>query len=143
MIEELIADICDFLEIEEPNVSYDESVFLTPTTMAQCDLEGPTIYLRPIDKINPDYVFAVIHELRHIWQMQAHPNKYFGSYRPVNLCSSIEEYNLQLAEVDANAFASVIMTELWSMKPQWNGLSKKVVSEIEKRTTLLAQTLFD
>ena len=32
-----------------------------------------------------------------------------SAYKPVNLCGSVEQYNLQIAEVDANAFAGLAM----------------------------------
>lgn len=132
MIQEYIADICKLLRIKEPSISYDTSNFTTDTMMAQCDSRGTTIYLNKIEKPNPDYMFAIAHELRHVWQIKTNKHLYFSSYKPVNLCSSIEEYNLQLAEVDANAFAAIIIIDWFHLHPQWNGLSENVISAIEK-----------
>ena len=58
-------------------------------------------------------------------------------------CSSIEEYNLQIAEVDANAFASIIMVEYFKLQPQWNGLSDKVISAINDRINIIIRELND
>lgn len=66
MIQEYIADICKLLRIKEPSISYDTSNFTTDTMMAQCDSRGTTIYLNKIEKPNPDYMFAIAHELRHV-----------------------------------------------------------------------------
>lgn len=142
MIEEFITNICELLEIEVPKISYDTSHFPTKTTMAQCEPSANVIYLNKIDKPNPDYVFSIAHELRHIYQYQNDKQFYLSGYKPSNKCSSVEEYNLQIAEVDANAFASIVMTDFFSMKPQWYGLSNKVIETIENRIKFLLTTEF-
>ena len=142
MIKEFITDVCELLEIEVPKISYDTTHFATKTTMAQCEPETNTIYLNKVDKPNQDYVFSIAHELRHIYQYQTDKEFYLSRYKPSNKCSSIEEYNLQIAEVDANAFAAIIMTDFFSVKPQWNGLSGKVIDTIEKRIEFLLTTEF-
>lgn len=142
MIKEFITDVCELLEIEEPKISYDTSNFPTKTTLAQCEPETNTIYLNKADKPNQDYVFSIAHELRHIYQYQTDEEFYLSGYKPSNKCSSVEEYNLQIAEVDANAFAAIIMTDFFSMKPQWNGLSSKVIDTIKKRIEFLLTTEF-
>ncbi len=142
MIEEFITDVCDLLDIEVPKISYNTSHFPTKTTLAQCEPSTNIIYLDKIDKPNPDYVFSIAHELRHIYQYQTDEQFYLSKYKPSSECSSVEEYNLQIAEVDANAFASIIMTDFFSMKPQWNGLSDKVIDAIEKRIKFLLATEF-
>ena len=142
MIEEFITDVCELLEIGVPKISYDTTHFTTKTTMALCEPETNTIYLNKVDKPNPDYVFSIAHELRHIYQYQTDEHFYLSEYKSSDKCSSIEEYNLQIAEVDANAFASIVMTDFFSLKPQWHGLSNKVVDTIEKRIKFLLATEF-
>lgn len=142
MIEKFITDVCELLEIEAPKISYDTSHFLTTTTLAQCDPSGNMIYLNKVDKPNPDYIFSITHELRHIYQYQTDEYFYLSEYKSSDECSSIEEYNLQIAEVDANAFASIVMTDFFSLKPQWHGLSNKVIDTIEKRIKFLLATEF-
>lgn len=142
MIEEFITDVCELLEIKVPKISYDTSHFPTKTTMAQCEPSANVIYLNKTDKPNPDYVFSIAHELRHIYQYQNNKQFYLSGYKPSDKCSSVEEYNLQIAEVDANAFASIVMTDFFSMKPQWYGLSDKVIETIEKRIKFLLTTEF-
>ena len=141
MIEEFITDVCELLEIEVPKISYDTSHFPTKTTLAQCEPSVNIIYLNKTDKPNPDYIFYIAHELRHIYQYQTDEKFYLSVYQPSNKCSSVEEYNLQVAEVDANAFASIIMVEYFSMKPQWNGLSDKVISAIDNRINIIIHEL--
>ena len=142
MIKEFITDVCELLEIRVPKISYDTTHFATSTTMAQCKPTANIIYLTKIDKPNPDYVFSIAHELRHIYQYQTDEQFYLSGYKPSNKCSSVEEYNLQIAEVDANAFASIIMTDFFSMKPQWNGLSDRVINAIKSRIKFLLATEF-
>ena len=142
MIEEFIADICDLLDIKVPSISYDTSHFQTKTTMAQCEPINNTIYLNKIDKPDSDYLFAIAHELRHIFQYQDDEQFYLSKYKTSDKCSSIEEYNLQIAEVDANAFASIVMVEYFRMQPQWNGLSNKVIDAINDRINFLLSTEF-
>ena len=143
MIEEYIADICEILDIPIPSISYDTSHFQTKTTMAQCELTSNTIYLNKIDKPNPDYLFAIAHELRHIFQYQNDEQFYLSNYKTSDNCSSVEEYNLQIAEVDANAFASIIMVEYFHIQPQWNGLSDKVINAINDRINIIIRELND
>lgn len=142
MIEEFITDICDLLDIKVPSISYDTSHFQTKTTMAQCEPINSVIYLNKLDKPNPDYLFAIAHELRHIFQYQDNEIFYLSKYKTSDKCSSIEEYNLQIAEVDANAFASIVMVEYFRMQPQWNGLSNKVIDAINDRINFLLSTEF-
>lgn len=143
IIEEFIIEICDLLKINIPKISYDTSHFPSKTTLAQCELKSNIIYLTKLLKITPDYMFCITHELRHIYQYKTNAELYFSKYKTSNNCSSIEEYNLQIAEVDANAFASIIMTEYFSMKPQWNGLSDSVIKAINKRINELVLELKD
>lgn len=142
MIEEFITDVCELLDVEVPKISYNTSHFLTTTTLAQCEPTANIIYLTKIDKPNPDYVFSIAHELRHIYQYQTDEEFYLLGYKPSNKCSSVEEYNLQIAEVDANAFASIVMTDFFSIKPQWYGLSDRVIDTIENRIKFLLATEF-
>lgn len=136
MIEDFITDICELLDIPVPTISYDVSHFPTETTMAQCELTNNVMYLNKIDKPNPEYLFEIAHELRHIFQYQDDKQFYLSNYKTSDNCSSVEEYNLQIAEVDANAFASIIMVEYFHLQPQWNGLSDRVISAINNRINM-------
>lgn len=70
MIYDFINDICNILNIPTPSVSFDTSNFSTDTMMAQCSPDGSTIYIKKYDKPNPDQLFSIAHELRHVWQIQ-------------------------------------------------------------------------
>ena len=140
MIHDFINDVCDILKISVPHISFDTSNFQSETMMAQIDPEGTTIYLRKFDKPNPDQFFSIAHELRHSWQIQTDNEWYFSDYKPRELCSWVEEYNLQFAEIDAHAFAGIVMEELFHLKPLFQGLSEGVKSKIYDRIEHLRAT---
>lgn len=137
MIYDFINDICNILNIPTPSVSFDTSNFSTDTMMAQCSPDGSTIYIKKYDKLNPDQLFSIAHELRHVWQIQNDEQFYLSTYKPIDLCPSIEEYNLQIAELDANAFAGLVMIEFFHIKPLFKGVSDSVKSKIFERMEYL------
>lgn len=133
MINDFILDVCDELEIPVPKISYDTSVFFSSTMMAMC--YDDTIYIKP-SKPNPDLLFSIAHELRHMWQLKNNESFYFRNYKNVTQLDA-EHYNLQIAEVDANAFAAIIMEDWFNLSPQFYGLSDKVVRAIKKRMSII------
>lgn len=137
MVDEYIKDVCDILDIQPPLVSFDTSKFATDTMQAMCDPSGKVIYIRRKKNPDADYMLAIAHELRHIWQITQNPDLLKG-YRPINMMESLEAYNLQPAEVDANAFAAMVMADFFHLSPQWQGMSQKVVDAINKRINILA-----
>lgn len=137
MIYDFISDVCDILNIPVPSVYFDTSNFPTDTMMAQCCIDDSIIYLKKYDKPNPDQLFSIAHELRHIWQMQNDKQLYFSTYKPIDLCSSVEEYNIQIAELDANAFAGIVMIEFFHLKPLFEGVPDSVKSKIFERMEYL------
>lgn len=135
MIHEYIKDVCEMLNIEKPSISFDTSHFSSATMMAQCT--NDTIYIRKIDKPTPDYLFAIAHELRHLWQMQNDEEYYFSNYKTVDKIG-LENYNNQIAEVDAHAFASIVMVDCFHLQPQFHGLSAYTICLIKKRINEIA-----
>lgn len=138
MIYDFINNICNILNISVPTVSFDTSNFPTDTMMAQVNPSGDTIYLKKYEKPNPDLLFAIAHELRHIWQIQKDKKFYFSTYKPINLLSSVEEYNLQIAEIDANAFAGCVMVDAFGLSPLFNGVPDNVKAKITDRMKEIA-----
>lgn len=132
MIDEYIQTVCDLLKIAAPQIEFNTSHFSSPTMMAQCAPDGTVLYIRKLSVSTPDYLFAIAHELRHVWQLKKNP-KLLEGYLPVNLSASIEAYNLQPAEVDANAFAALVMIDFWGIEPLFENMSPCVRSAIFKR----------
>jgi hypothetical protein len=128
-----INELSEFLEITPPLVSFDTSHFPTATTIAQYEVTGDTIHLNKAYTDTGDFYFALAHELRHAWQFKKHKEVYFKNYRSNTVKLSIEAYNLQPAEIDANAFATIIVADYFGLKPLYNGLSQKVKDAIKRR----------
>ncbi len=141
MIYHFINDVCDILNIPIPSVSFNTSTFSSNTMMAQCHPETMTIYVKKIDTPNPDQFFCIAHELRHIWQFINEKHLYLNSYKTVDSCSSIEEYNFQIAEIDANAFAGLIMIDFFHLQPLFEDVPISVKNKIYERMEYLKTTL--
>lgn len=135
-IKQFIIDISECLNIIPPKISYDTSRFPTSTMIAQVSPSENIIYINSQIKSEFDFAFAIIHELRHLWQYCNDKNKYMSQYKSSNQLS-IEEYNLQIAEIDANAYAALLMITKFGVSPKWNGLSPKVIMKIENRMSEL------
>lgn len=141
MIDMFVSKICDILQIPTPTVSFDTSDFPTETMLGRCSPDGSTIFLKERDGFDPDQCFAAAHELRHVWQKRHPEESLLSGYVPVESGGSAEEYNLQPAEVDANAFASLIMISFFRVEPQFKGLSEAVKARIEARRDEIAAEL--
>lgn len=133
MLENFILDVCEILKIAEPIISFDTSKFRTETTLAQVNPFENIIYFNAKAKTILDVYYATAHELRHLWQWKNNYELYFSNYKNANLCTSTDEYNLQIAEIDANAFAELIMIDFFHIKPLQKKLSDKVRVKIQER----------
>lgn len=129
-LREFISDICSDLSINVPEISFDTSNFTSETMMAQCLSDGSKIYLREKDVLDPDYIFALVHELRHVWQIKNNKEMYFSNYKTIDMLNSVDEYNLQLAELDANAYAGYIMQKCFGLTPLYKGLPEYIKNKI-------------
>ena len=125
-----IVEICNKLDISVPIISFETSHFTSDTMLAQCLSDGTKIYLRKKDIADPDYLFAIVHELRHVWQIKTDKEKYFANYKTIDMLNSIEEYNLQPAELDANAYAGYIMQLYFGLTPLYKGLPEYIKNKI-------------
>lgn len=100
---------------------------------------GEDIYLRDIgEQDERDVLFAIAHEIRHIWQIRKHENEFFENYKPTRSCRNVNEYNLQEAELDANAYATAVMVAHFNCHPMFKGLDKMVKDEIYRRASGIA-----
>ena len=110
--------------------------------LAQCDPSSNTIYIREYQEVNPDIFFAVAHELRHVWQVKTDESLYFSSYKTVDKHNSVDNYNMQIAEIDAHAFAALMMSNFFGIKPLFNNLSDNVKTKINERMKVIINTEF-
>lgn len=139
-IYDFVDDVCYILKIRMPEVSFDKSHFCTDTMLAQCRSDGKKIYIDIGRGISSDLFFAIAHELRHVWQIRQQ-GSYFSDYKTIDACSDHEEYNLQKEEIDANAFASIVMHDFFGISPLFNGLSDRVKNKIHQRISYLESVL--
>lgn len=130
MIEEFVEYICGFLNIEVPEVRILKDEALTDTTLA-CVIDG-VVYVKTM-KPSPDLLFSAAHELRHLWQAETDRDLYFKDYKTLRELEDVDAYNQQLAELDANAFASAIMAANFGISPTFDALSEDTKALIKAR----------
>ena len=134
MVQELVENISKMLSIEPPEVVIVDELD-TPTKMASADpVEGVIVIKSRLSAF--DAAIAISHELRHIWQYNNEPQMFSDYQNSSNL--SKEDYNLQPAEVDANAFAELYVCQ-YGKRPLWNGLSETVKKAIQDRADWIAE----
>lgn len=135
-IEMFVDQICCELEINQVTIICNSSVFLTNTQLAAL-IDG-VLYLPENPVVTPDLFFSIAHELRHAWQIKNDKEAFFYDYRTSDLIP-LEDYNNQIAEVDAHAFATLVMINRFRLQPLYHGLSKKTVDLIEKRINQISK----
>ena len=129
MIDKNIETACIALNIDKPTVVRKKKLH-TDTQLAEFRPDENVICIKDIaDDMN--LVFAVVHELRHAWQFKNTPDM-FKNYQN-SAVLSVKAYNLQPAEVDANAYTVIYFGCLYGIRPTFNALGVEVCEAIEKR----------
>lgn len=126
------AAICEDLDITCPQIEQIERL----NTDTQFGAYAPgtnTIFIRR-DAGKLDKAFALAHELRHIWQIK---QGWAVIGKPDSAQIPVTDYNLQAAEIDANAYAMLVMRELFIVTPLFSGLSEEVVDKIRMRAAAI------
>lgn len=130
---EFVNGICRALKIRRPTVQrYDG----TGTGLADLSSDGKTLRVRQAAD-ERDLYFAIAHELRHGWQLR-HRQELLDGYKTRAECGSVEEYNLQPAEIDAHAYAALVMISAFGVRPLFDGLSDDVKKEIAAKMQAIA-----
>ncbi len=117
--------------------------FDSPTMRACASSDGKVILAsdRLIDLPAADTVFAVSHEFRHIWQRTFAPDM-LVDYKPRDQFDDTVTYNLQPAEIDANAWGCIVCDDLLHLRPLLEDSLGPVVWEaIRKRMGEIAKEL--
>ncbi|MCR1959840.1 ImmA/IrrE family metallo-endopeptidase [Thomasclavelia cocleata] len=128
----IVAQVCDLLKIKTPKIVVSPKKMLTKTMLALYETEHNTIYLKN-KTIDLDMIFTIAHELRHVWQLKPeNKNRFFNNYKERTEIDLLE-YNKQLPEVDANAFASITIIELFQCMPLYKGMDQEIVKLIKTR----------
>lgn len=137
-LKDFASELAGLLDIPRPEFDMSPN-FKSPTQIGGADLESWTIGIKPDADIR-DQVLVVAHEMRHLWQSVNQPDMFAAYQSSAELDK--EAYNLQPAEIDANAFALVVMEEAFGVTPLFNGLSDHVKSAIHSRAEEIAAKLF-
>ena len=96
-------------------------------------IDDHEIRIREGSEITLEILFAIAHELRHAWQAVYYFSEYFADYLPRECFSNVDDYNKQPAEIDANAFAEIVMVDIFHRRPKHNGLNCENKKLIAKR----------
>ena len=123
--------VADMLKMEPCRIKSVDKLN-TDTQLASCDIKKRIVYVKRNIAV-PDALFAISHEMRHIWQAKSQDFKDYKSSAEL----SIEDYNLQPEEIDANAFAKIIMEQELHLSPQFTGLSDVVKEKINERAKVI------
>ena len=90
--------------------------------------------------VTPELFFAIAHELRHAYQLEN--DRSLHDYRTSDQLD-IDEYNAQPLEVDANAFAAVVMAEFFGISPQFLNMPESIRQLIYVRKRQIQKELKD
>lgn len=122
-------EICDILDIPVPVIkSVSADRMHTVTQIAA--LTPDSVLIRNDIEISEELFFALAHELRHAYQIAS--GESLEEYRTSDRIS-IEQYNLQPLEVDANAFGALIMSDFFGIVPQFRNMPDTVRKAIKDR----------
>lgn len=77
---------------------------------------------------------------RHLWQHEYRSELLAGYVTNSN--TNVKDYNMQRAEIDANAFGLVVMKNWFGLAPLFQGLDNDVKSKIAKRAKVIEKELF-
>lgn len=144
---EFIKEVCEDLCISIPDsVVTDDKKFNQGTQLAALAYENEKsiLYLRTkYEYGDVDMAFAIAHELRHKYQIDTHVFD-FDNYKTSDKLS-IREYNLQSEEVDANAYAYIVLLDFFKLKVDFKLLLKDdaVADVIMKRVDVIIENEYE
>ena len=144
---EYIKEVCEDLCISIPDsIVTDDKKFNQGTQLATLvyENEKSILYLRTkYEYGDVDMAFAIAHELRHKYQIDTHVFD-FDNYKTSDKLS-IREYNLQSEEVDANAYAYIVLLDFFKLKVDFKLLLKDdaVADVIMKRVDVIIEIEYE
>lgn len=128
LISNFIADVCFVLGIDVPKVTHNFLGICTDTRKEQ--FTGEKFFIPATDEPDSEFLFYVAHNLRVRWQFLTNPDYFdFQSVEEIG----IDNYDNQLAEVDAVAFASLYMIGYFQLMDDFTSVSCQTRELILKR----------
>ena len=122
-------EICDILDIPVPVIKFVSADRMRTGTQIAA-LTPDAVLIRNDIEVSAELFFALAHELRHAYQIAS--GESLEEYRTSDRIS-IEQYNLQPLEVDANAFGALIMSDFFGIVPQFRNMPDTVRKAIKDR----------
>lgn len=122
-------EICDILDIPVPFIKFVSADRMHTGTQIAA-LTPDAVLIRNDIEVSAELFFALAHELRHAYQIAG--GESLEEYRTSDRIS-IEQYNLQPLEVDANAFGALIMSDFFGIVPQFRNMPDTVRKAIKDR----------
>lgn len=126
-LNEWIGEITDVLNIGGVNIEYADTL-PTDTMMTAYVPSDQVVYVKKGLNSFLDIVFAITHELRHVYQ---HRKGLLHSYK-VRENIDVESYNNQELEVDAHAFALLMIERYLGVTPDSPQLNTKEILQRKK-----------
>ena len=106
----------------------------TPTQIAAIDPDGMILTLRSNAEMY-DKAFAIAHELRHLWQQRTGLFD-LTAHSAAGSISTVA-YNMQPEEIDANAFAALIMESSFGVRPMFSAFPSELICKIESQKDVI------
>lgn len=131
MINNYVKMICGMLQLPMPQVFYSDNA-LQPGQHARLTQDGKQLYLRKQKAASLDQLFAASSELRREWQRRNDNARYYGEYKSSEELP-LREFSMQPAEVDANAFAAVVVSAFFGVEPVFDEYPGVTRSRIDIR----------
>lgn len=122
-------EICDILDIPVQVIKLVSADRMHTGTQIAA-LTPDAVLIRNDIEVSAELFFALAHELRHAYQIAS--GESLEEYRTSDRIS-IEQYNLQPLEVDANAFGALIMSDFFGIVPQFRNMPDTVRKAIKDR----------
>ena len=132
-IEAIINELVSVLKIKKrPVINFlAQNLMPTATMMAAISNDGEELVLsQNLKKENYATIWLVLsHEMRHAWQIEK--GIFLESeYVQRSASASVVDYNSQKLEVDAWAFASIMVEEKFGFKPKLNKFFNEEIIEL-------------
>lgn len=131
---------CELLDIDNPKVHIGKSKKLKNTYAKY--YTSHDLYINPNNINDNDLRFAIFHELRHHYQTLEIEDRYYESEYTVNTWKSDlynykdnthdKEYTTQSVEIDANAFATIMMKALYNLNFAPKDKSKHNMEKVQE-----------
>lgn len=104
---------------------------MTDTTLAAMSADGRRLAIKSTITDERTIWFAVSHEMRHAWQIKHSTD--FSSYKTANESGKLE-YNSQEAEIDAHAWACIVINNVFKLQPMLDSLGKELADMVANRS---------